>query len=404
MISVKKLFGLLIIIASLAFYSIKRPAVVQAHKDLSALYTTIYANHPGPVNDQDYFFTFKMRLAYVISWIDALCIWNERDHYAVLKQFIMSFKDSHVAISAMQKKEIMNKEKQASFVLISPSIAWVCIPTFILDKQQELEIQQIIDAIIQWRLSLHDSEKAAIIFDIRDNTGGNSYYGSCIVDALFGKENASYVRQCLEKDVTIDWRVSQDTIAYLEQIIAQLKMYDSNQNQIDELSKVIQGMQQALIEKKALYTEKPCIHEVSFQKPLYNGVVILITSEKNGSAALNFIDELIVPHDMEKCADIKECFATKETYIVSKNAKCIIVGQPTNYDTDYMECRSAGLPSGIASISFPVKVYRNYPRKSGQRYRQNNGYIPNEVLVEDHDDMFKAYILNYLIPEKLKIA
>ena len=44
------------------------------------------------------------------------------------------------------------------------------------------------------------------------------------------------------------------------------------------------------------------------------------------------------------------------------------VGRTTNADSVYMEARYIDLPSGIAHLGFPTKVYRNRPRGNNQPY------------------------------------
>jgi hypothetical protein len=47
----------------------------------------------------------------------------------------------------------------------------------------------------------------------------------------------------------------------------------------------------------------------------------------------------------------------------------IHVGSVTSADTQYMEARSAALPSGIATMVIPIKVYRGRARPDGGYFR-----------------------------------
>ena len=50
------------------------------------------------------------------------------------------------------------------------------------------------------------------------------------------------------------------------------------------------------------------------------------------------------------------------------------VGQETSADTVYMEIRGKTLPSGMASLSIPVKVYRGRPRGHNVTYRPDHPF------------------------------
>ena len=45
-----------------------------------------------------------------------------------------------------------------------------------------------------------------------------------------------------------------------------------------------------------------------------------------------------------------------------------LVGAPSSADSTYMEVRTVDLPSGLATVMVPNKVYVNRPRANGQVY------------------------------------
>lgn len=53
------------------------------------------------------------------------------------------------------------------------------------------------------------------------------------------------------------------------------------------------------------------------------------------------------------------------------------VGLPTYADSVYMELRQIELPSGIARMGTPIKVYRNRPRGNNQPYVPTHRFAGN---------------------------
>jgi len=54
--------------------------------------------------------------------------------------------------------------------------------------------------------------------------------------------------------------------------------------------------------------------------------------------------------------------------------KTLLVGKTTAADTLYMERRHLKLPSGLAEIWFPIKVYRNRQRGHNEPYSPDIKY------------------------------
>jgi hypothetical protein len=83
------------------------------------------------------------------------------------------------------------------------------------------------------------------------------------------------------------------------------------------------------------------------------GKIVVVTSASCFSACLDFLD------------------------VLKLHPAVVQVGQPTGVDTDYMENWGWPLPSGLAQIGYPMKVYRN------RRRANNEGYAPRVK----HDDL-----------------
>jgi hypothetical protein len=73
---------------------------------------------------------------------------------------------------------------------------------------------------------------------------------------------------------------------------------------------------------------------------------VVLTSSSCYSACLDFMDRLLL------------------------HPAILHVGEPTGVDTDYMESWFQVLPSGLARLNYPTKVFRN------RRRLNNEGYEP----------------------------
>jgi len=323
----------------------------QVRQDLDCMYQMVQKNHPGAVNKEDRFFMTRMRIAYAQAFFRSYFrVHNEDDYSQVLSIFVRSFNDNHVAVSFTHKKQSVDVKKPKHFTCteFDHDSVWIALPTFHnLTLEQKDEFDFIYKKLSELR------SKKTIIFDLRGNGGGNSQYGSDIANALFGKESSEYVRYFNEKNVAVDWRVSAANKEYLEHLITVLP------NISMDLQSIVDGMVKALKDKQDFYREYPQGEVKQFYPSAYTGKVFVITAKENGSVVLDFLDEITVDRGQ---------------------GKAILLGKETCADTDYMEIRSVDLPSRLAKFHFPIKVYRNRKRKSGQRY------IPNYPLNIDMND------------------
>ncbi len=118
-------------------------------------------------------------------------------------------------------------------------------------------------------------------------------------------------------------------------------------------------MRSALSEGKTLY-HQAATGASSSKQGIKHGVtanIIVIIDQCNGSAALDFLDSLVM---ME--------------YPIT------LIGKPTGADRLYMEVHPIELPSKAGSLWIPIKVYRN-------RFRGDNvPYTPTIPYAGDMND------------------
>jgi hypothetical protein len=204
-----------------------------------------------------------------------------------------------------------------------------------------------------------DLRKGTIVLDVRGNGGGNSAWAEEIASALWGNALAQHVIASF--DQSVDWRASPANIARLEQVVAQ--------NRRDGLADAAASWQKALDAMKSALARGATLARVpdpptAVGPPPANpvtGRVYLLTDAGCASACLDFAD------------------------IVRRMPGTTLIGLPTSADTLYVDVDYALLPSGLAGLTYAMKVYRNRVRGNNQWYepdvRWPGGAMTDEALI-----------------------
>ena len=253
-------------------------------------------------------------------------------------------------------EEIYTSDSEYSITEFAGNGVWIRIPSFLPALKNEQELNALIDLLTQFR------DREIIVFDCRGNSGGNSQWGVNILTGLYGKEFVDYLISYDDKGLKktfVEWRVSEDNLNYIQKQLVSLEKKFGTDAQIYQIfHQISEGMHESLIKKKELYREMPIIPESDhafFKKPrnLVKGKVFFLTDCNCASACLSFADLLLEIENV------------------------IHVGHPTYADSVYMDSRSIQLPSRLAHLFFPIKVYRNRKRNN------NQPYIPRYIWKEN---------------------
>jgi hypothetical protein len=335
--------------------------------DLDFIYNSILENHPGVYNKQDPNFRKNLEKIYIESKTKITAVKTSHDLQKAINQFAKSFDDRHLWVhwaNNTPKKQRDGITKSFSISRLSKNVTWINLPTFDLNINQEQNFKELIKNI-----STLQTEKY-IIFDLRGNQGGNSDYGSQIINTLFGKNYADQKRTLHNQNVYVDWRASQGNLNHISSLLAR---HPSNH----WLQNIKHGLQKSLAQNNIFYKEYSSeVYEAKeniISRPEFSFQIIVIIESVNVSAALDFIDELkmMIPN-------------------------VILIGQETRADRLYMEVRSIPLRSGSGNFFFPIKVYRNRPRLD------NESYVPNiEFNYIHHTASLQSFILEKIQMEEL---
>ncbi|MES2215574.1 MAG: S41 family peptidase [Pseudomonadota bacterium] len=357
--SILMIFGLIMLSSCVAHLNTYQ-------QDLDFIHAAILENHPGIYNKQDPQFNSSLKTSYNQAKQKLLNARSLEQYKQVLGDFIKSFHDTHLCVewNKDDKKNLKQSKSAAdiaqfSISILSEDIVWIRLPTFALNTKQEKDFEKLIQEITKLRRNKY------IVFDLRGNTGGNTDYGSKVVDSLFGEEYSEHKRCLANKNVYVDWRASEGNLDHISRL--------ANRYSNHWLQSIEQGFKESIAQDKKYYratSPQSCdLQKHSKHNKQARTQVIVIIDSVNVSAALDFIDELKL-----------------------MTPSVLLVGKKTKADRLYMELRSISLPSGIGSFCFPIKVYRNRPRLD------NKAYLPNVEL----RDIADTSVLQRVTIEKIR--
>ena len=202
---------------------------------------------------------------------------------------------------------------------------------------------------------------ATIVLDVRGNGGGDSLWGHRIAVALWGEEWVDRIEASF--DSTHDVRVSPANVRKVQDII-ELEKKQRESEALPYWENVLEAMRasQAAGRPLARIALPPTPPAGEAPPNPVSGRVFLLTDGGCGSACLDFAD------------------------LVLRLPGVTHIGLPTFADALYIDVNDADLPSGIAHLSYGMKVFRNRIRGNNEwyepRFRWPGGPITNEALVK----------------------
>jgi hypothetical protein len=179
----------------------------------------------------------------------------------------------------------------------------------------------------------------AIVLDVRGNGGGSSDWSQQIARVVWGRAAVGALPR-IEQGV--DWRVSPANLATLEGYRRTFAAPGASQEARDWAKRAAGGIAEALKAGRTFWREadeETPASQPAAAAPSPRGPVYVLTDWRCASACLDAVD-------------------------LWKSLGAVQIGQETSADTLYMDLREDGLPSGLASVWIPMKVYRGRQRGS----------------------------------------
>lgn len=224
---------------------------------------------------------------------------------------------------------------------------WISTPSFNGDPSSEAYAK--LTTLIADMQARQPALRAAsyVVLDLRRNGGGSSHWSELMAQILWGDDwMAAHSDQTVQ---AVEWRASDDNLAQMSSFLDQLRAANGQPQMITWAERVVTGMKAARAAGQVYWRDANDDSAASSAAPpsvpqLMSGRVYVLTDSSCGSACLDAVD-------------------------LWKTAGAVQVGRETSADTVYMDIRNPVLPSGLAQIAVPMKVYRGRARGNNEPQR-----------------------------------
>ena len=235
---------------------------------------------------------------------------------------------------------------------------WISTPTFNGDPSGEAYAE--LTALVADMKAKQDALRLApyVVLDLRGNGGGSSHWSQLMAQALWGDAwMAAHPEPAIE---AVEWRASDGNIAEISAFLDKLRATNGQPELIAWAEDAINGMKAAHDAGQVYWrsANEKAPEDAAPPPPapqLMAGRVYVLTDSSCGSACLDAVD-------------------------LWKTVGAVQIGRETSADTVYMEIREPILPSGLAEIAVPMKVYRGRARGNNEPQR------PQYVIEGDMSD------------------
>jgi hypothetical protein len=240
----------------------------------------------------------------------------------------------------------------------APGVTWIGVPTFSSGEDTAPKLRQLIADVNLKAAAMRQGR--AIVIDTRGNGGGNTFWSERLTRAIFPEDAVKGWSKASGQSAA-DWRASEGNARYWRQTS---RAYET------EFGPMTVETLGALYLAGAIWAhkdDKPPIWRFPWDgkpgptggltlkrpksgNPPFPAKVYFLSNGSCGSTCLNFADEtLMIP-------GVK------------------LVGSATHADSAYMEVRDEALPSGLARLTFPQKVWRGMGRGNLEAYQPDIAY------------------------------
>lgn len=222
------------------------------------------------------------------------------------------------------------------------NVTFISMPSFNWWDDGAKQFQAFLDTLRANRAALLTSPN--VVLDVRGNEGGNSSWGAQALAILWGEPPVRSIAGSF--DWTVDWRASTANAAMMR-TAANASRRSGLTADADYRAGFADSMEAAVRDGR------PYVRSTSLPTPLnadsvgrspFAHTVYLLTDHSCASACLDFMD------------------------IATRLPGTTHIGLPTSGDAIYIDNTGLTLPSGLASLSYSLKVYRNRVRGNNEWY------------------------------------
>ncbi len=233
-----------------------------------------------------------------------------------------------------------------SLTMLDDGGVWVSMPSFNGNPSSDAH-KALTPMMAEWSAKQAELRAAPfVVLDLRGNGGGSSHWSEEIAATLWGQD---WVRAHEPRaEVAIEWRASDDNLAAIQSYVDEWTAAGESTERIGWAQEIVDGMKAAQTAGQPYWrdSESASVTAGNRRAPaqLVRGQVYALTDPVCASACLDAVD-------------------------LWKALGAIQIGRETSADTVYMDVRNAALPSGLASLVIPMKVWRGRARGNNEPHR-----------------------------------
>lgn len=248
----------------------------------------------------------------------------------------------------------------AEFGITTPAegVTWIGVPTF--DNSAGEPLRALVNEITADAETIRAGR--AVVIDVRGNGGGNSEWGAEIARAVWGVEIVSAIPESNPGGAT-DWRVSRGNLDYIDGFAPELIAQFGEQAQVAIWVRAVRdGLAQTLARGEPMWRQR----DSAVDTPVPQGGGYTQRRPQGPSP----IPARVYLLSNGTCASACLDFADVVLHIPGTQ----LIGMDTSGDGLLMEVRDRVLPSGLARVVLPLKVYRGRGRGALEAYRADVPY------------------------------
>lgn len=220
--------------------------------------------------------------------------------------------------------------------------AWISLPGFNGDPSSDAHraLTRIVSEMEAEREGLHTAP--FVVLDLRGNGGGSSHWSREIAGIIWDEAWLDAHRP-VPPD-SIDWRASAGNLAAIQAYVDDWTAQGEAEARIAWAREVAAGMRAALAAGQPLWIDR---------------------SASSGSPSIPPAQGAIDPPGPGRIYVLTDGFcasACLDALDLWKSLGAVQIGRETSADTTYMDTRTARLPSGMAQVTLPMKIWRGRSR------------------------------------------
>lgn len=273
-------------------------------------------------------------------------------HEGRMSEIVLSYRATNQNFDTWRNESYNGDELPIGVSEPSPGLKWIALPNFQPDDAGVNAYHAMFNSIANNRADYLKAD--AIVLDLRQNQGGSSEWPELAASALWGKDRLERRLGAYFSKVEIWWRANAETADHVRSIVKSLRE-QKLEGTASAFAPIASGIESAAKAGNPFYVDR-----TPPETPMRDPSLDLPTDPP----ALTRPVYVIVPG---QCASA--CNDAIDMFTRFSNVK--LVGAPSSNDSYYMEVRVKRVPSGLAQVVLPTKIWVGRPRGPNDFYKPN---------------------------------